>query len=288
MRYLLFILTAMLLAAPAPAQKNIPEGPSPLVIDVYKEETNTVAQAETNATKGLPQGPSTLVVGTYGETASNAASKTGIAAPGVASQGTAPLVTDAYEGTTNTAAAPTDRIKAARVSFLMDTGVQYANEGEYKEAEQAYLRALLADPGNADLFFRLSTLYIQMERYEDSAFLLEKLVAAFPDNPMLHNNLSWVYSGGGKMKNGKLALRHAHEAILLAPYAPALWNTLAEAYYVSADYDKALRASSFALDLLRSQQNVNPEEIRSFETQRSKIQRAAESYKRLLGIDTGK
>jgi len=278
----------MLLAAPAPAQKNIPEGPSPLVIDVYKEETNTVAQAETNATTALPQGPSPLVVSTYGEAARNAAPETGIAAPGVASQGAAPLVTDAYEGTTSNTVAQTERIKAARVSFLMDAGVQYASEGEYKEAEQAYLRALQADPGNADLFFRLSTLYIQMERYEDAAFLLGKLIEAFPDNPMLHNNLSWIYSGGGKMKNGKLALRHAHEAILLAPYAPALWNTLAEAYYVSADYDKALRAASFALDLLRSQQNVNPEEIRSFETQRAKIQRAAESYKSLLRVDTGK
>jgi tetratricopeptide (TPR) repeat protein len=172
---------------------------------------------------------------------------------------------------------------------LMDAGVQYASEGEYKEAEQAYLRALQAAPGDPDLFFRLSTLYIQMERFDDAAMLLNKLVDAFPDNPMLQNNLSWIYATGGKMKNSKLALRHAREAILIAPFAASLWNTLAEAYYVSGLYDQALRSSEFAIELLRSQQQkASDEELRSFEAQHTKIQRAAEMYKAFMGLDNKK
>jgi tetratricopeptide (TPR) repeat protein len=185
--------------------------------------------------------------------------------------------------------AAAEQARLAKVSFLMNTGVQYANEGEFKEAEQAYLRALQAAPGDPDLFFRLSTLYIQMERFEDAAMLLNKLVEAFPDNPMLQNNLSWIYATGGKMKNSKLALRHAREAILIAPFAASLWNTLAEAYYVSGLYDQALRSSEFAIELLRSQQQkASDEELRSFEAQHKKIQRAAEMYKAFIGLGNKK
>ncbi len=173
---------------------------------------------------------------------------------------------------------------AARIAFLMDAGVQYADEGEYAEAEQAYLRAREKDPDNPDIRFRLSTLYIQMGRYKEAAGLIEALVTEFPENPMLRNNLAWVYATGGEMKNGKLALLHAREALLTSPYDPAMWNTLAEAYYVSGQYDKALQASDQALDLLTLQNSPEKDQI-SFRGQNAKIKRAAESYKMLLKID---
>lgn len=174
--------------------------------------------------------------------------------------------------------------QTSRISFLMDAGVQYADEGEYAEAEHAYLRAREKDPDNPELRSRLSILYIQMGRYKEAAGLLEALVVEFPDNPTLRNNLAWVYATGGEMKNGKLALRHAREALLTAPYAPALWNTLAEAYYMSGQYDKALQASDQALDLLVLQ-NFPEKEQTSFREQNAKIKRAAESYKMLLKLD---
>jgi tetratricopeptide (TPR) repeat protein len=193
------------------------------------------------------------------------------------------------EQTTNAAAqaetaATTNQVNTSRVSFLMDAGVQYADEGEYAEAEQAYLRALEADPDNSDIRFRLSTLYIQMKQYAKAVDLLEVLAKEFPESPALHNNLSWVYATGGEMKNGRLALRHAREALLTAPTQASLWNTLAEAYYVSGQYDKALSASEFAIDLLKMQ-GADEKEVADFEGQRAKIQRAGKGYKVLLGLD---
>lgn len=291
MQKILRILTVTLLAASALAQ-NMPQGPSPLAISVYQEATNTVRSAATNEIKDLPQGPTPLVVGAYGD-ADRAPAPTGIAAPRAAQGSSMPLVTGVYDEGTNAAvqaetANRDEKLKAARVSFLMDTGMQYANEGEYLEAEQAYLRALQTDPSNGDLYFRLSMLYVQIERFDDAILLLKKLEEAFPDNPMIQNNLAWIYATGGKMKNGKLALRHAREAIMISPYAPSLWNTLAEAYYVGGQYDEALRSSEFALELLKMQQNVPKEDLSSFEAQRSKIQRAKESSKRLLQLEDGK
>ncbi len=181
-------------------------------------------------------------------------------------------------------AAGTNAVNASKVSFLMNTGVQYADEGEYADAEKAYLRALENAPGNADIRFRLGTLYIQMKRYADAVGVLEKLSAEFPNNTMILNNLAWIYATGGSMKNGKMALRHAREALLSTPYAPAVWNTLAEAYYVSGQYDQALRSSDQALDLL-SQQKPSDDEIVAFKEQHTKIQRAVDASQMMLDFD---
>jgi tetratricopeptide (TPR) repeat protein len=226
MKNLLLTLTVVLLSAFAVAQK-MPEGPSPLVVKTVP--TNTVKKSSGGpAAPNVPEGPSELNIVTEGRTNRL---QSGIAAPGTETivRDTTPVIVSGFVAATNAAlpmsaeaAAAAEQAKSARVSFLMDTGVQYANEGEYKEAEQAYLRALQADPGNPDLLFRLSTLYIQMERFADAIVLLNKLIEAFPDNPMLYNNLAWVYATGGKMKNGPMALRLAREALLMTPYAPSL------------------------------------------------------------------
>lgn len=291
MPYFLLILTTLLLASSVLAQTGL-QGPSKLNISTHEKTTNTEARAE-SSTPTIPQGPSPLITGGYGE-APATEPKSGLMAP-ASPQDPIPLVTGGFKAPTP-ALTPVpaqdvaaEQAKSTKVSFLMNTGIQYANEGEFKEAEQAYLRALQTDPGNPDLFFSLSTLYIQMERFEDAAMLLNKLVDAFPDNPMLQNNLSWIYATGGKMKNGKLALRHAREAILITPFAASLWNTLAEAYYVSGLYDQALRSSEFAIELLRAQQpTASQEELRAFEIQYMKIQRAAEMYKAFMGLDDKK
>ena len=209
-------------------------------------------------------------------------------------EGTAPLSISTFDpaAASNTAAqvetsGATNVAKFGQTSFLMNAGVQYTDEGEYGEAERAYLRALTNDPGNPDIRFRLSTLYIMMKRYREAADLLNGLATEFPGNPMIHNNLAWIYATGGEMKNGKLALRNAREAILSGPTQPSLWNTLAEAYYVFGMYDEALRASECAIDLLKIQ-NAPEKTIATFEEQHTKILRAQQAYKRLLGTDDEK
>jgi len=172
-----------------------------------------------------------------------------------------------------------------RVLFLIDASLLYAAEGAYEEALQACLRALEVLPGNQDIRFRLSTLYIQMQNYREAAHLLREMIAEFPDNPQIHNNLAWVYATGAGVKNGELALYHAREAVLLAPIQPSIWNTLAEAYFVSGQYEQALKTSVHAFDLLQAQRQGNEQEAGDFLAQQEKIRRADEAYKRFMGID---
>jgi tetratricopeptide (TPR) repeat protein len=165
-----------------------------------------------------------------------------------------------------------------RVALLMDAGVKYTEDGEYGEAKQAYLRALDGDPGNMEIRFRLGTLCIQMGDYEEAASRLETLLQDVPGNPMVLNNLAWIYATGNEMKDGKRALYYAREAILSEPLSPSAWNTLAEAHYISGEYKQALRASEFAGEILENMKPTN-EQRAEYRAQYQKIQRALESYK---------
>jgi Flp pilus assembly protein TadD len=190
--------------------------------------------------------------------------------------------------------APTDKLEEAapstntavnaKLSFLMNTGIQYAEEGEYEEAERAYLRALETDPDNEVIQFRLSTLYLLTDRYVEAVEILEALVAEYPDNSQVRNNLAWAYATGEGVRNNKKALRHAREAILSAPISPSMWNTLAEAYYMGGDYERAERASEHAIDLM-IQTDPGQAQLADFQAQLQKIRRAEQALKRFQGLD---
>lgn len=178
----------------------------------------------------------------------------------------------------------TNKTDHTTIGFLMSTGVEYADEGEYEEAERAYLRALKEAPDSPDIRFRLSTLYINMERYSEAIGLLQGLLEEYPENAMMHNNLSWCYATGKGVKDKKKSLRHAREAILSAPNTASVWNTLAEAYYVAGDYDKALRSAEHALDLL-IQTNPTEDVVKSFMAQRDRIRLSKKALRMFQGLD---
>jgi len=177
-----------------------------------------------------------------------------------------------------------DSQEKSQPDFFLETGIQYTEEGEYEEAERAYLRALKKDPENSSIRFRLSTLYLMMQRYKEAEPILKKLAEENPENAQVQNNLSWLYATGGEMKNSEKALRHAREAILSSPNAPSMWDTLAESYYVAGQYDKARRSAEHALDLLLLE-DASEEQLRTFATQIIKIRRAQEAFKLFDGID---
>ena len=174
----------------------------------------------------------------------------------------------------------TNTVTESKVDFLMSTGVEYTDEGEYEQAEKAYLRALAVDDQNPEIIFRLGSLYVQMDRFKDAARNFKELTDRFPENPMAHNNLAWCYATGPEIRNQKLALRHAREALLYDPLNPSIWNTLAEAYYVGGEYDQALQAAEYAVELLRKM-NVKEEQIQKFVDQRTKIMQAQAARKLL-------
>ena len=185
------------------------------------------------------------------------------------------MLIDTKGGVLDREGASTNQVNS-RVEFLVSVGFDYANEGEYEEAERDYMWALKKKPENRELLFRLSTLYTMMERFDDAIVILQKQIELDPEASGLHNNLSWCYSTGQSVFNPEKALSHAREALLISPYNPSVWNTLAEAYYVSGGYEKALRSSTHAIGLL-SGLDIPEEQIKSYELQKEKIIRALDA-----------
>ncbi len=182
------------------------------------------------------------------------------------------------------AAPSTNTASNANQSFLMDMGIQYAEEGDYRDAERAYLRALESDPENESIRFRLSTLYLMMERYPEAISIMEALIVEFPGNAQVCNNLAWAYATGEGVLNKKKALLNAREAILSNPNVSSMWNTLAEAYYMAGDYERAERSAKHAIDLM-TQANPEKAQAEDFQTQLHKIQRAQKALRMLDGLD---
>lgn len=189
-------------------------------------------------------------------------------------------------GEAEAAPAPAEETAAetAKPSFFREMAIQYTDEGEYEEAERAYLHAIKDDPENVDIRFRLGTLYLMMQRYSEAEPILRKLAEEYPDNAAVQNNLSWIYATGGRMRNSAKAMRHAREALLVQPHAPSLWDTLAEGYYSAGDYEKALRAARHAMDLL-AERGAGEEETRPYAEKIIKYQRAQEAFRRFEGTD---
>jgi Flp pilus assembly protein TadD len=167
----------------------------------------------------------------------------------------------------------TNEVADSRIEFLTAVGAEYLKEGEFEDAEQAYLRALDAAPDDPGVRFRLATLYVTTEQYTKAIKELERLVEEFPDNAAVRNNLAWSYVTAPGIKNTRLALKHVREGLLSSPASPSLWNTLAEVYFVIGDYERAERTSTHAIETLLGSQ-PDEETQQTFFQQLDKIRRA--------------
>ncbi len=141
---------------------------------------------------------------------------------------------------------------AADVAPLLRSGRQFLTEGKWVEAAALFEKVRSLDPANQEGAFGLSAAYIETGRMEDALPLLEKLAKDVPDNPMVKNNLAWVYIKvtNSAARNPEKAVLLARDAVLVVPADYSVWNTLAEAYYACGKYDRAVRAAESAVRLV--------------------------------------
>ncbi len=140
---------------------------------------------------------------------------------------------------------------ATEVRTLVNSGRELLGAGKTAEAIAVLEKAVRLGPESQEARFLLGAAFIEAGRYEDAGPLLETLLKVLPDNPMVKNNLAWVYvkSKDDNVRNPAKAVRLAREAIMDAPSDYLIWNTLAEAYYADGKYERALRAAESALRL---------------------------------------
>lgn len=139
-------------------------------------------------------------------------------------------------------------------------GYYELREGSPEAAVAAFRKALEVEPGNKAARFGLGTALLQAENYRESHDVLLELAREYPDDYHVLNNLAWVYATARdiEIRNGDLAIRYSRAALMLAPEDHHVWSTLSQAYFVSGQYERALRVAQEALRIAR--QNRLPEE----------------------------
>jgi len=146
---------------------------------------------------------------------------------------------------------------------LIDQGSTLMESEKWSQAVQKFEEALRLDPDNEMAKFGLGTAYIKTEQYDKALSMLSPLLKQFPSNPALLNNVAWVYatSKDPKVRNIDLAISYARDALLIAPNDPNIWSTMAETYYASGQFDKALRYARVAIQIAGSDGRGIPNEL---------------------------
>lgn len=107
---------------------------------------------------------------------------------------------------------------------------------------------------------------IEKERYREAEAIMKRGLELYPTHPDLCNNLAWLYATAPPPFHlPEEAVSYALRAIEVDSSKAYIWDTLAEAYFASGMYKKALEAIERAIEL-------NPSE-RYYLKQREKILR---------------
>lgn len=108
-------------------------------------------------------------------------------------------------------------------------------------------RGLLASNQSA-----LADLYAQQKLYGEAISKYSEALRLDPDLAEAHNNLAWLYAtcDDSKFRNSHAALEHAQRAVELTQWKDGnSIDTLAEAYYVNGNFQKAVEIQEKALAL---------------------------------------
>ncbi|GEM_PF-757022 len=168
--------------------------------------------------------------------------------------------------------------RAAAAQPTLEEGFFHARLGNHERAVQLFLGALEMDPENRRAMLGLGTSYIALERYAEATNVLMRAVMLDRQDYIPLNNLAWLFATARdiRFRDGQQAIRLAHEALMIAPADFHVWSTLAEAYYVSGEYQRARRTAEEALRLARAA-NLPPSRVQEYEQQVRRCQAAAEA-----------
>lgn len=173
-----------------------------------------------------------------------------------------------------------ERTQEERIQFLLDVAQSYVNEEEFESAIEAYERVLAIDPKHIQARFVVGHFYITAKKYKKAETTFLALIEEFPEDFKLWNNLAWLYATAEdpSIRDGKKAIKFAHEAMTLAPTDYHVWSTMSEAYYVSGDYEKAHRAILHMASLaVRYGTDVTEESVKEYNQQIMKCKRAMDT-----------
>ena len=159
---------------------------------------------------------------------------------------------------------------------ILANATELVQQKLYPEAEKYLLKSLEQFPDSKHMRYLLASVYSSSEKYPEAIKLLEQLLAQHPGDYRLMNNLSWVLSTASAVqyRNPAKALALAQDAVLIVPDDYHIWSTLAEAHFVNANFDQAVKTLQHGINLAIEQQ-ADAGTLRTYKKQYRKLQEAA-------------
>ncbi|MCX6148690.1 MAG: tetratricopeptide repeat protein, partial [Candidatus Kapabacteria bacterium] len=127
----------------------------------------------------------------------------------------------------------------------LDLGKAYLVKSEFAEAEKLYLRGIVLNPNNVNLYIDLGVLYMQVGRVEDAITKSKQALAIKNTDPMANFNLGWAYNEKGMYAESIPFLENS----LRGMNNPNWWMRLGNSYYNTAQHEKAINAFTQVLNM---------------------------------------
>ena len=126
-------------------------------------------------------------------------------------------------------------------------------------------RQIVEDPSNPDLFEALGNLYYSRKEYKEAITAYQQSINFNQDNPEVLNNIAWLLAtcGDVNLRDPKRSLMFAKRAVALKK-EPHIFDTLAESYYISGMYLKAVEAETYALELAQTDRNYYKKQLEKY------------------------
>lgn len=94
----------------------------------------------------------------------------------------------------------------------MQLGNSFVQQGNYAQAEAAFLRALEMEPGNPDYLANLGVTYYSMARFDDAIKTYQQALQKVPDDAQINYLLGATYLQLNRLDEAEKALLHANQA----------------------------------------------------------------------------
>jgi tetratricopeptide (TPR) repeat protein len=163
---------------------------------------------------------------------------------------------------------------------LNEEGAHQVRAGNFRQAEEIFLKAHLADTRNLTAVFNLAGMYLNNKKIDDARKLLENYLKTYKDDAGLYARLGDVFFSS---KNVKEAVRNYESALKLDAEYPGVHARLATLYSMTNRIPEAEKLMQVAV----SQNPRDPQalsNLSSLQLANSKPQEAIRTAKKALQI----
>ncbi|MFL2859247.1 MAG: tetratricopeptide repeat protein [Pontiellaceae bacterium] len=181
------------------------------------------------------------------------------------------------EITSNVSSSMTIDLNSDRIKMLKKIGGIYYKNEDLESALQTYEKIIAINPSDDEATYMLGIICINQKKYKEAIRYIETRIADNSNDVHAFNNLAWLYATAedASYRDSEKAIFFAQKALVLSPYDKHVWSTLAESYFVNADFEKAKRAMVHLVKLASyNNQKMTQEMVDTYNAQIQKIERA--------------